>query len=586
MRIGRLGLTILVGISISLCAWSQAPEPALAEEVIEEISLKEFVALQAPLNSLRSLLEASAELEAERAALLSRSQVDGVSDIEIADIEAESERLATRIHELDVQMTTLVTGLPESRFSTSTPQKMNLEEEFRKLLTPFVSMMQSATAQARETEELKRQLALAASNKALAEQALGRIAPLLSVVEDDDIAYAPLVQIADEWAGRLDSAADLANTVERQLQANAEAKAAGGSGAGRALSNFVTERGRNLMLAGLAFAVVLVLMRLLSRLATRARRARGVPRNFVVRIARLAYNFATVLFSTLAMLVVFNYFNDWLMMALIGIGLLAVMFGAIKTLPALIDQVILLLNLGAVQEDERVVIDGVPWKVTRLDAFTQLENPVLDGGHFTLPVRQLVGLMSRPTGHNEGWFPSKRGDWVKLSDGVYGEVVVQTPELVEIRQRGGRRITYQTAQYLELAPRNLSSGSRIEHVFGIGYEHQEIATEQVIKQMREYVHDGLTRLLGEDDLVAVHVEFMQAGASSLDYEVEADVSGATAPRIEVVEREMARLLVSACNHYGWSIPFQQVVLHQAAPGSTSDALATGSAQTGHVHGDR
>ncbi len=564
MSVGRFGLTVLIGIGVSLSAWAQAPVPdAPPEEAETPLSEQAREALQVPLASLRSLLEASAQLEAERAELLNRSQVEGLSDIELADIQSESERLATRIHELDLQMTTLVTGLPESRYNTSIMQKMHLEEELRKLLAPFVSMMQSATAQARETEELRRQLTVAASNKELAEQALGRIAPLLSVVDEDDIAHGPLVNIAEEWAGRLDSATDLANTVERQLQANAEAKAAGGNGAGRALSNFVTERGRNLMLAGLAFALVFVLMRLFSRAATRARRARGVPRNFIVRVARLAYNFSTVVFATLAMLVVFNYFNDWLMMALIGIGLLAIMFGAIKTLPALIDQVVLLLNLGAVQENERVVIDGVPWKVTRLDAFTQLENPVLDGGHFTLPVRQLVGLMSRPTGHNEGWFPSKRGDWVRLSDGVFGEVVVQTPELVEVRKRGGTRITYQTAQYLGLAPRNLSSGTRIEHVFGIGYEHQAIATDQVIEQMREYVREGLTRLLGEENLLAVHVELLQAGASSLDYEVEADIVGEVAPRAEEIQRELARLLVSACNHYGWTIPFQQVVLHQA-----------------------
>ncbi|MGI9522573.1 MAG: hypothetical protein ACR2PG_13090 [Hyphomicrobiaceae bacterium] len=81
---------------------------------------------------------------------------------------------------------------------------------------------------------------------------------------------------------------------------------------------------------------------------------------------------------------------------------------------------------------------GVPWRAKQLDFYTDLENPALDGGAFTLPVRELVGLHSRLAASREPWFPTKRGDWVQLKDDRLGQAISQTPELVQIREVGFR----------------------------------------------------------------------------------------------------------------------------------------------------
>ena len=67
--------------------------------------------------------------------------------------------------------------------------------------------------------------------------------------------------------------------------------------------------------------------------------------------------------------------NDWLLLGVFGIMLLALGWVGIKMLPGAIEQVTLLLNLGAVQEDERVLIEGVPYRVRKLDFYTDFENP-------------------------------------------------------------------------------------------------------------------------------------------------------------------------------------------------------------------
>ena len=264
------------------------------------------------------------------------------------------------------------------------------------------------------------------------------------------------------------------------------------------------------------------------------------------------------------MIIVFNLRNDWLLLGFAGLLTFALLWAAIRMLPSLMEQVTVLLNLGAVQEDERVLFNGVPFLVQKLSFYTDLVNPALDGGEFTLPVRELVGLHSRPAAQNESWFPSEKGDWVRLSDGHAGQVVAQTPELVVLQLLGGARVTYQTSDYLDQTPVNLSHGFRVEVEFGISYRHQSQATSEIPQKMRDGVEKMMQEFLRDDSMRAVEVELLRAGASSIDYEVEVDVSGAAAPRFEEIERELARILVVLATENDWEIPFQQIVLHRAA----------------------
>ena len=210
-----------------------------------------------------------------------------------------------------------------------------------------------------------------------------------------------------------------------------------------------------------------------------------------------------------------------------------------------------------------MLFNDVPWRVERLDYYTDLVNPDLEGGTFTLPVREWTGLHSRPAAEDEAWFPTKKGDWVRFEDGAIARVVSQTPEMVRLELLGGALVTYATAAFVELAPVNLSAGYRVEVEFGVDYQHQAISTDELPRKLQAFVEEGLLRKLRRDELKNVEVEFLRAGESSLNYEVEADVAGTAAHRAEEIERELARLLVAACNEYGWTIPIPQLMMHRA-----------------------
>ena len=124
-------------------------------------------------------------------------------------------------------------------------------------------------------------------------------------------------------------------------------------------------------------------------------------------------------------------------------------------LPGFYEQAKLLLNLGPVREGERVVFNGVPWEVQTIYFYTELTNPAFEGARIRLPLRDLLTLNSRPTDESSPWFPCRRNDWVRLSDGTRGKVVELTPEWVRLILLGGSRKTYTVSAFLDLHPESL-----------------------------------------------------------------------------------------------------------------------------------
>lgn len=133
---------------------------------------------------------------------------------------------------------------------------------------------------------------------------------------------------------------------------------------------------------------------------------------------------------------------------------------------------------------------------------------------------------------------------------------------------GGSRKNHGTADFLGLAPENLSTGFRLQGVFGVDYRHQSVSTEVIPTKMTEAVKAGLNKLLGDGELVHVRVELAEAGASAINYAVIADVAGSVASKYRLLQRALQRLCVEACNTHGWTIPFTQITLHQAIPENT------------------
>ncbi len=556
-------LIVVTGVPLQSSTWS----PAYAEKNEDNSEEERKEMAREALETLSSLLDSKAEqiLLVEKL----KSELEGAKEeASKKELEVKIKTEQDKLSQLEARLTALTTGVADDAFAVKSTEPFKLESELGALAEPFIKMMKSATASARQIEQLRTTLAEAERQKELSSNAINRISRLQTHIanngtnNDADKLQEHLTKLLAAWQKRNKESDDLAETAEQQLELRLIEQANAPSEVGQYATNFLRSRGFNLFTALIAFFGVFSLFRFVAKAVGSIGRRQGIKRNFSIRLGNLIFQVISIIASLFAMMFVLNYFNDWILLGLTSVFAIALSWIGLKMLPAIIEQTTLLLNLGAVQEDERVMLAGVPWRVDKLGFHTDLVNPELEGGTFTLPVRELVGLHSRPAAREEAWFPTRKNDWVQLKDGRIGRVAIQTPELVQLVELGGARITYATADFVSEAPRNLSAGYRVDVTFGLDYRHQSEATDVIPNKLCEHVKCGLDVLLEGKGVRHVQAELVRAGDSSIDYEVEADITGDLAHRYEDVEREIARLLVEACNINNWTIPFPQVVLHR------------------------
>lgn len=546
-----------------LPTWVSAQQPAPLEAPVvrperAELS-EENKALQ---ESLTNIIDAEVRVRRDIAAIRRRLRftqdriVQEELNAQLADRRAELSSLNSRLEEL-------ATGIPPEEINVPERPQFNLDEEIDQLLEPFVSMMKVATEEARQIERLRQLKRITEERAALAERAIAGIESLLAQTQAQE-ARKRLRVLLKNWEERLTAAQDLEVATQRQLETRLDSRGRG-SASGRAIGDFVSTRGRNLLAGFAAFIAVIVITRIFAFFAHRFLvRLHGPdhPRSFSRRLLRLAFNVTSIIVACVSMLMVFDYYNDWLLFGLFVIAFVAGIWYALKALPSLVQQASLLLNLGAVQEGEVVIFKDVPYLVKKLDYYTTLVNPKMRGGSFTVPVTEMQGYHSRPLAKDEKWFPCDEGDVVILSDERWGRVTFVSPERVIMKDDGGSDNVFTMEEFISLSPRNMSQGYRTECQFGVDYKHQAIATDVLPKQMCRDVREFIERKFGRENVRNVAVEFIEAGDSSLIYEVEADMHAAAAWRWEEVRFELARAAVASCTKNGWNIPFPHLSIHK------------------------
>ncbi|MEP3275827.1 MAG: hypothetical protein ABJN26_19345 [Stappiaceae bacterium] len=534
--------------------WAQSTETTVGNQVNGQEQ-----ATQAALKAIISILKTQNAKRAN-ADQLRQAIDDAKTEVDKNELLEKLRIVNLELTKLEDQIVTLATGVAESELNP-VDESFELQRELEQLVSPFVLMLKSATENAREIEQLKRLLLAASEEKQKAEDAIAQITPLIEQAPQSGPLQNRLQVILQDWETRLTLAQDQTTTVRQQLHARENEKVDPADVASSAFTSFFSDRGRNLFFGVVAFFLVLVLLRLLRRVLLALI---GAPRNrrFTVRLCALIYDALTVCLAFGTTIAIFNFYNDWFLTGAMLLVFLTMGWFILKSLPSLFEQVTLLLNLGAVQEGERVVINNVPWCVTKLDLYTELENPTLRGGHYTVPVRELRGQHSRPMDGREKWFPCVEGDWVVLDNGLWAEVILQSPEAVHLREEGGAVTHLTTTAFLGENPKNVSHTFRATIEFGIDYSHQSEAADKIPKIMQDYIDCRIREMFGTENILGTYVNLFRAGASSLDFEIEADVGPNMGYAFETIEHVLARVAVECCTKNGWTIPFPQLTVHR------------------------
>ena len=531
-----------------------------ADQAKQTAKAPEASDIERNLGTLASLLKIIRSEEKELAKL--HEQLKRTKDeTEQNDIKAQIKALETQIEEMHANFGKVAAGVSEEDMDAQS--KVSLQEKIERMLEPLFNEVEQATADSRLLAGLKEQKDEWAARKGLAESALARIDTLLAASPDPALAK-QLKDVRQQWELHLAKAVSQIEVLDVQINDLEKSRRPVLEAISIASTRFWRSRGLNVILAVAIFLITLFGTRWIYNNIRDARRKKRPGRlSHLARVADLTAAILSVFFALLASLTLLYVKDDWVLLSLAAVFIVGLVWAARNTLGPMIDKLRLLLNLGPVREGERMIYEGLPWRLDKLAFFSEFSNPELEGGTLRLPVGVLADLHSRPCDPKEPWFPTSLGDWVVMGDETFGRVVHQSPEQVVILELGGARKTYSTPTFLENKPMNLSHGFRCRVAFGIDYGHQAIATSEIPEKLHDKVMEGLVSEVGHESIESVRVELKEAGDSSIDFHVRADFKGELASRYRRLHRSLARLCVEACNENGWVIPFPQLVVHQS-----------------------
>jgi len=445
-------------------------------------------------------------------------------------------------------------------------EELSWDSELKMLLGPVMREIKAMTSRPREIERLRAQMEMYDSQLNEVGRALENLLAILPNAGTPQLTQ-KLNGTIRTWQNRQQQIKTQQGITEQKLKQLIGEKKSFFKAAGDLTRIIFKGRGKTLIIAVLVFAFVWICLRFLHRLLRRITPFYKEGRSVYVRVFDVMYLAFTAVFSVMALLGVFYLFGDWVLLSLAIIFVLGFCWAAKQAIPRYWGQAVLMLNIGPVREGEVVIHNGIPYEVKRINVYTELENSHLEGGIIRLHIKDLVDMRSRPKWENEQWFPSRKGDWVRLSDGTYGQVIAQTPEAVKLKRVGGALVTYRTEDFLAQTPMNLSQGFRLNVTFGLDYGHQAIITKEIPDVISKALTGALNAEGFGESISSIKVEFKEAGASSLDLAVIADMNGKAEAKYDFLTRAMQRYCVEACNANNWVIPFTQVTVHMEPQGA-------------------
>jgi small-conductance mechanosensitive channel len=514
------------------------------------------------LTMLSSILAHNRHLE-QRILEKQQAMAESTSETEKNNLAVELERLDKMLSSSRQDFERIATGVDVDLFSVKEEAPFNWKDELVSLIKPGIMELKQATQKARQKAELKEALSRYQALKPVARQANENLTALISRTTDPRLKQG-LEKLVPEWEGQERQLVSRLEITQMQLAELESEEKSLLETSQQSIKRFFKTRGLFLFVALIACIGVVLLLRFAYISLVKYIPGYRMPyRPFHLRVMDLLYRVITVLAGLFAIILAFYLFEDWVLLSLAIVFLMGLAWAVKNTLPRFVNQSRLILNIGAVREGERVIYKGVPWLVKKINFFSVLENPEL-GQTLRLPIESLMDLASRPFYDHEPWFPCRKNDWVILSDGTRGCVTSLSHEMVELVLRGGARKFYQTPDFLDKTPLNLSGEFRIKVDFGISYNLQSIATTQVLELLEAHIQERLVAEGYEESLLNLRVEFAQAGSSSLDLQVIVDFDGRMAPLYNRIRRAVQRWCTDACTANDWEIPFPQLTVHKPA----------------------
>jgi hypothetical protein len=472
--------------------------------------------------------------------------------------------LTTRLAALEEGFEQLATGVEKSAAPPGgTGSAFEWNNELKELLAPLIKEMKRATARPREIQGLRSKLERYDEELRQVERALSNISRLQTNPEVPADLSQRLKTLASKWRHRKYEFSSLQGLTKLTLEEKDRGKRTLSDSLHDFTQLFFKSRGRNLLMAlGVLFGTLYIMGRLRTLIATHSRLYRRAQTAYA-RVFDLIYILITVMTALLATLGTLYLVSDWVLLSIVLIFIVGLLWASKEAVPRVWGQARLLLNIGAVREGERIVYQGVPYKVSAINFYSELENEALQGGRVRLPLEDLFTLRSRTCHPDEPWFPSRCGDWVLLSDNTHAEVTIQSPEYIGLRLLGGASRQLPPATFLAMTPTNLSHGFRMEARFRLAVTHRSDAASTLPKQLETHLTARLAATHWAPNTLMVL--YRRTLPSFLELSILADFPGHCAKDHPLIAMALEQHCLETAEEMAWELPSHRMAV-QVVPG--------------------
>jgi hypothetical protein len=401
---GVLMLGLWLGLSLQ-CGFA---ETAPAEPPMSQVAPTQIRTVAATLETLDSFVDLRNELLSD-IKTINQQLAASESDNEKQKLTAQLDKLESDLRAITRNFENIAAGVDISILRSETAEEFSFQRDLMALLKPAIDEMKAMTAHVRQKSDLREKIASYEERLPVMERALANVRRLSEQSKDAAITQA-LNATTENWQRQRSFMESELQAAALQLEELEAAEVSLSEASQSYLKSFFQQRGLYLTVAVLVVFAIL----LLSRLSYGALK-RYVPgfsrrhRSFRVRLVELVHRAATVILVVFGPMVVFYVVEDWVLFSLSLLLLLGILWTLRQTLPGYLRQIQTFLNIGAVREGERLLLDGLPWQVREINVFCTLVNPTAELTQ-RVPIDALVDLKSRPARHDEPWFPCKRGD--------------------------------------------------------------------------------------------------------------------------------------------------------------------------------
>jgi len=511
---------------------------------------------------LKSVLAARAQIEAELRAVQEQLGAEAARGRE-QEIEQRIRSLSQDLAELDRNFAELASGVDPRRIAPQAESSdLNLSTEVRDLLGPLLNELKRATQRPREIDRLRTDIAQLEDRLGHVDRALAQLERVRQEISDPTLLEA-LEAEQQRWQRDRGSIHSSLQVAQQKLEQRLSESQSIAQAIEDLFELFFKSRGRNLLLALLATLVFVLAFRRLRRFMGKRPIVSQRAESFEGRLFGVLYSVFTVLGAVLVFLIALYLFGDWVLLILVLLLILGLIWTSKQAIPRFWTQTVLMLDMGPVREGERVHYRGLPWRVDRISFYSILSNPVLVGGMIRLPIDDLAQLRSRGDREDEPWFPTHPDDVVLLPDGRPAQVEFQSIDTVRLRVPGQNRLIVPAAEFAGQTVERLTDGYRVGITFGLDYGDQAGITTTIRETLQRKLEAKWRVTPWVGSLRRLGVAFKEAGPSSLDLFVHADLDGSTAFEFLSQKRSLSGFCVDVCNEEGWVIPFSQLTLHVA-----------------------